>query len=150
MEGCRNGGKPGNSRRGLEITNPWDPMDNSSAQASFHATTGDIYRFYRKPPAEWDWQKKTDRRKILAFVYEGSPWVNLDSVWGEMEELMVSDPTKARRFFLNQLVQGQGSYMSERLWDATMQVRVVEPGSLCENPGAKNGCDGWRINGFHH
>ena len=122
-------GLAGMDGRGLEITNPWDPMDNSSAQATFQAKTGDIYKFYRKPPVELDWQKKRDRKKILEYVYEGSPWVNLDSVDAEMEELIVSDPTRARRFFLNQLVQGQGSFMTERLWDSTLKVRAVEAGT---------------------
>ncbi|MDY5159559.1 hypothetical protein [Actinotignum urinale] len=122
-------GLAGMDGRGLEITNPWDPMDNSSAQATFQSNQDDIYKFYRRPPSSLSWERKRDRKKILEYVYEGSPWVNLETVEREMEELVETDPTQARRFFLNQLVQGQGSFMTEELWDKTEQLQEVPQGA---------------------
>ncbi|WP_058120559.1 hypothetical protein [Actinobaculum massiliense] len=121
-------GLAGMGGRGLEITNPWDPMDDSAAEATYTSKSKDIWRWYRRPPADLDWTKKKDRRKILEYVYEGSPWVDLDAVGAEMEELMETDPTSARRFFLNQLVQGLGSYMPDHVWDAGETTRQINPG----------------------
>lgn len=122
-------GLAGMGGRGLEITNPWDPMDNSAAQQTFTSRVNDIFRFYRRPESQLDFMKKRDREKILRYVYEGSPWVDLTAVEAEAAELLEVDPTSARRFFGNQLVQGLGAFMSEALWDARTQQTTVEDGS---------------------
>lgn len=121
-------GLAGMSGRALEITNPWDPLDNSSAQATFNSASGDIFRFYRKPPSGLDYMRKVDRRKIHEFVYAGSPWVDLGAVEAEAVELMAEDPTQARRFFGNQLVQGLGAYMPEALWKKNEAEGFAESG----------------------
>lgn len=121
-------GLAGMGGRGLEITNPWDPMDNSSAQQTFASRSKDIFRFYRKPPSKWNFDHKADRRKILEYVYEGSPWVGLDDVEAESAELLQSDPAQAKRFFGNMLVQGLGAFMPEELYDQrTDSERALPP-----------------------
>lgn len=122
-------GLAGMGGRGLEITNPWDPMDNSSAQQTFTSRSKDIFRFYRKPDIGLDFEKKRDRAKILAFVYEGSPWVDLRDVEAEACELMETDPTQAKRFFGNLLVQGLGSFMPEALWDSRTKIIEIDEGT---------------------
>lgn len=122
-------GLAGMSGRGLEITNPWDPMENSSAQQTFESKSSDLFRFYRRPPADLDFMLKRDRRKILQYVYHGSPWVDLDSIEGEAAELVVTDPTEAKRFYGNMLVQGLGSYLTEELIDATAEQVEVPDGT---------------------
>lgn len=112
-------GLAGMSGRGMEITNPWDPMENSSAQQTFESKSTDIFRFYRRPPADLDFMLKRDRRKILRYVYHGSPWADLDSIEAEAAELVVTDPTEAKRFYGNMLVQGLGSFLTEALIDST-------------------------------
>ena len=122
-------GLAGMGGRSIETTNPWDPMDNSVAQQTFESRQEDIFRFYRKPPADLSYKNKRERHKIHQFVYEGSPWVDLAAIEAEAAELMETDPTQAERFFGNRLVQGLGSYMPEALWDATKDAeRLVRPG----------------------
>lgn len=120
-------GLAGMSGRGMEITNPWDPMENSSAQQTFESKSRDIFRFYRRPPGDLDFMLKADRRKILRHVYHGSPWVDLDSIEAEAAELVVTDPTEAKRFYGNMLVQGLGSFLTEALIDRTVADGVDVP-----------------------
>lgn len=122
-------GLAGMSGRALEVTNPWDPMENSIAQRTYQSASTDIFRFYRRPPSGLDFKRRADRRKILTYVYRGSPWVDLDSIEGEAAELMVEDPTQAERFFGNMLVQGLGSYLTETLMDSTSKVLDVPDGT---------------------
>lgn len=122
-------GLAGMSGRALEVTNPWDPMENSIAQQTYQAASTDIFRFYRKPPSNLSFRNARERRKILAYVYKGSPWVDLDAIEAEAAELMTTDPTQAERFFGNLLVQGLGSYLTEALLDATKAPTTVGDGT---------------------
>lgn len=108
--------------RTIELTNPWDPMENSAAQQAFQSRQPDIFKYYRKPPANLSYGNKRERHKIHLYVYEDSPWVDVASIDAEAAELVETDPTQAERFFGNRLVQGLGSYMTEGLWDATRAV----------------------------
>ena len=60
--------------RTIELTNPWDPMENSAAQQAFEsrhrtsiATTGNRL-------SDLDYANKRDRAKIHRIVYAGFPW----------------------------------------------------------------------------
>lgn len=123
-------GLAGMSGRALEVTNPWDPMENSIAQQTYQSASADIFRFYRKPPADLSFRNARERRKILTYVYRGSPWVDLDAIEAEAAELMTTDPTQAERFFGNLLVQGLGSYLTEALLDATKAPTEVVDGAM--------------------
>ena len=115
--------------RTIELTNPWDPMENSAAQQAFESRQPDIFRYYRRPPADLSYKNKRDRHKIHVHVYADSPWVDPESIDAEASELVETDPTQAERFFGNRLVQGLGSYMPEKIWDASKDAdRVVRPG----------------------
>ncbi len=105
--------------RTIELTNPWDPMENSAAQIAFQSRAKDIFRYYRKPPADLSYGNKRERHKIHQHVYADSPWVDVAGIDAEAAELVETDPTQAERFYGNRLVQGLGSYMPEKLWDAT-------------------------------
>lgn len=122
-------GLAGMGGRAMELTNPYDPMEDSSAQATFTSRSQDIFRFYRKPPNGLDFRKKPDRRKILEYVYAGSPWVNLNDIEAEVAELLAEDVTSAMRFFGNMLVQGLGSFMQEPLWDDRSETVEVPDGT---------------------
>lgn len=115
--------------RTIELTNPWDPMENSAAQQAFESRQADIFRYYRKPPVDLSYKNKRDRHKIHVYVYADSPWVDPETIDAEAAELVETDPTQAERFFGNRLVQGLGSYMPEKVWDASKDAdRVVLPG----------------------
>lgn len=117
--------------RTMELTNPWDPMENSAAQIAFQSRAPDIFRYYRKPPADLSYANKRERHKIHLHVYADAPWVDVASaIDPEAAELVETDPTQAERFFGNRLVQGLGSYMPEKLWVASSEPRTVSDGEL--------------------
>ena len=116
-------GTAGMDGRVLELTNPWDPMDASFGQATYESRVDDIMKYFPRHDTSLDFMDDEDRHKILEFVYDGSPWVNLDQIEAMCKELLQRDPTQARRFYGCELVQGLGSYMPETLYDATESDR---------------------------
>lgn len=127
--------------RTIELTNPWDPMENSAAQQAFDSRQPDIFRYYRKPPADLDYRRKRDRAKIHLHVYSDSPWVDTTSaIDPEADELVETDPTQAERFFGNRLVQGLGSFLTEPLWLARRGEPKAPPKRVCMGfDGSKSG-----------
>jgi hypothetical protein len=111
-------GAAGMGGRTMETTNAWDPSEQSTAQQTYEATAEDVFRFYRRPPANLSYRNKRERRKIHEFVYEGSWWVDLDAIEAEAAELIEKDPAQAERFFGNRVVYGSGSWLAEGVWDA--------------------------------
>lgn len=111
-------GAAGMNGRTVETTNAWDPAENSTAQRTYESQAPDIWKFFRIPPAGLSWGNKRDRRKILRYVYDGSPWVNLDSIEAEAMELNETDPAQAERFFGNRLVSRAGTWLPDGLWDS--------------------------------
>ena len=114
--------------RTIELTNPWDPMENSAAQQAFESQQTDIFRYYRKPPADLSYANKRERHKIHLYVYADAPWVDVSSaIDPEAAELVETDPTQAERFFGNRLVQGLGAYLTEALWDSGTNAGITVP-----------------------
>ena len=126
-------GTAGMDGRVLELTNPWDPMDASFGQATYESRVADIMKYFPRHDPNLDFMDDADRRKILEFVYSGSPWVQLDQIESMCQELLERDPTQARRFFGCELVQGLGSYMPEALYDSAEETRPMpaEGTELC-------------------
>lgn len=103
--------------RSIELTNPWDPMENSAAQQAFESRRPDIFRYYRKPPTSLDYRKKRERQRIHLYVYADSPWVDPPgAIDPQADELVETDPTQAERFYGNRLVQGLGAFLTDELW----------------------------------
>ena len=113
--------------RTVELTNPWDPMESSAAQRAFESRQPDIFRYYRKPPADLSYANKRERHKIHLYVYADSPWVDPVTIDAEAAELVETDPTQAERFFGNRLVQGLGAFLTEALWDSGNAFDVKVP-----------------------
>lgn len=107
-------------------TNAWDPSENSYAQMIYEAQEPDVFIFYRDPDKELrgddgrplDYRKLAERRRIHEYAYEGSWWVNLDSIEALARKLMKRDPEQAERFFGNRLVAGHGKWLEEGAWEA--------------------------------
>lgn len=116
--------------RTIELTNPPDPMENSAAQQAFESRSPDIFRYYRKPPADLSYANKRDRHKIHVYVYADSPWVDVAAIDAEAAELVETDPTQAERFFGNRWVQGLGAFLTDALWTDRVADYEVEPGAL--------------------
>lgn len=115
--------------RTVELTNPWDPMENSAAQQAHESREKDIFFYYRKPPADLNYALKRDRHKIHVHVYADSPWVDPATIDAEANELVATDPVQAERFFGNRLVQGHGSFMTDALWSETEKKLEVPAGT---------------------
>lgn len=121
-------GAAGMGGRTMETTNAWDPTENSVAQTTYESPSADIFRFYRNPDLNPDlrdskgnrlsYHRKDHRRRIHEYAYEGSWWVDLDSIEAEASELMEHDPAQAERFFGNRLVYGAGTWLPEGAWEA--------------------------------
>lgn len=117
-------GAAGMGGRTIETTNAWDPTEMSVAQTTYESPSTDIFRFYRNPDLvlrgkdgkPLRYSLKRDRQKIHEYAYEGSWWVNLDSIEAEAAELMERDPAQAERFFGNRLVHGAGSWLPDGAW----------------------------------
>lgn len=119
-------GAAGMGGRTIETTNCWDPTESSVAQTTFESPSPDLFRFYRNPDEALrdkhdrplSYLDKRQRRKIHEYVYEGSWWVNLDSIEAEASELLERDPPQAERFFGNRLTRGAGAWLPEGLWES--------------------------------
>lgn len=123
----QNRGAAGMGGRTHVTTNAWDPALNSYAQQTYESGREDVFVFYRNPDLAPEllgkdgkpisFMNKANRRKIFTWVYEGSWWVNLDSIEGEASAMIdEGERPKAERFFGNRLVQGGGAWLPEGLW----------------------------------
>ncbi|SDD41528.1 terminase [Auraticoccus monumenti] len=120
-------GAAGMGGRGVETTNCWDPSTESVAQSTYETHSADVFRFWRNPDTNprlrghdgkpLSYGTKVNRRRIHAYVYEGSDHVNLDSIEAEAAELVARDPAQAERFFGNRVVAGGGSWLPDGLWE---------------------------------
>jgi hypothetical protein len=117
--------------RTVELTNPWDPAENSAAQQAFESQRPDIFRYYRKPPTDLSYANKRERHRIHLFVYRDSPWVDPVSIDAEAAELVETDPAQAERFFGNRLVYGKGAWLPDELWSGAKRPRP-EPADRTE------------------
>ena len=123
-------GLAGMGGRSVEITNPWDPAEQSVAQKTWESQRPDIFKFWRQPPSSLSYRNKRDRARIHAYVYRGSDWVDLDAIEAEAAELLETDPAQAERFFGNRVVAGAGSFLKAGLWDSRKTDTDVPEGSM--------------------
>ncbi len=117
----------GMSGRSLETTNAWDPAEESVAQVTFEQDLADVLVDYPEP-AKGDIRKKGQRRKILRRAYSGAPWVDLDRIDAEVEELLPRDPAQADRFFANRVVAGADKAFDIELFKSLGESGGIEPG----------------------
>lgn len=115
--------------RTIELTNPWDPSEDSAAQQAFRSKRPDIFRYHRKPPDDLSYANKRERHKIHVYVYGDSPWVDPKSIDAEAAEFMETDPAQAERFYGNRVVQTLGSWCSIEAWGkrAVPSAERVQP-----------------------
>jgi hypothetical protein len=108
--------------RWLELTNAWDPTEDSEAQAT--GTGGELGVLVDTIESRRveDLNNDQELRPELLRQYgdsarERGGWVNLDRITAEIRSPRVLE-SDARRFFLNEIVAGQDILVDPAAWDA--------------------------------
>jgi len=133
-------GAAGMGGRSIETTNPWDPADDSVAQRTWETKRPDVFRFWLNPELEpslkrpdgkqFSFWNARERRKILAFVYQGITHANLDAIEAEALEIGEKDPGQAERFYGNMAKAGAGAWLPDiNVWLARFKHLDVAPKS---------------------
>lgn len=73
------------------------------------------------------YDRVADRAKIHAYVYRGSPWVDLAAIEAEAAEFIERDPAEAERFFGNRVVAGGGHAFSAERWAELAAPELIPP-----------------------
>lgn len=120
-------GAAGMGGRTIETTNPWDPSEDSVAQRTYETKAPDVFKFWRNPDLEpslrrtdgtlYKFTVARERRKILEYVYAGTPHADIDGIDAESVELIEKDPGQAERFFGNRVRAGLGTWLPREVWD---------------------------------
>ena len=110
-------------------SNGWDPAEDSVAQRTYNASLirHDIFRHHPQAPNSLSFTNKAERRRILRYVYAGCPWVDIESINSEAEELITVDPAEAERFYGNRIVAGLGSWLRDEMIDAHIREDILVP-----------------------
>lgn len=124
-------GLAGMDGRWIEITNAWDPSENSVAQRTWEAKAPGVLLDYRPPRLRVDLDDEQALRNELVYVYgdsaiEQGGWVNLERIMEEIRNPATGEG-EARRFFLNEVTVGSRDAVDSLLWAA--QAR---PGELLQ------------------
>lgn len=116
--------------RSIETSNAWDPAEQSVAQVTYETAPADVYRDYPDVPTG-SIRNKRERRKVLKTVYAGAPWVDLDRIDAEIEELLPRDPGQAERFYLNRVVAASAKAFDVEKYASLADLeQQIAPGRL--------------------
>ena len=115
--------------RSMETTNAWDPAMDSTAQRTFESLAEDIYKDFRTPPDDLDFDVFDERQQIFEFNYADCPWVVIANIEADANELMEKNPREAERFYGNRVVAGSGSWMDMPAYKARVAPRTARAGS---------------------
>lgn len=146
----RNAGKM--DGRTFESTNAHEPGEDSVAERSWLAAQqgypGLLYDYHEAPAVE-DLRDREAVLSALHIVYGDSVrWVNLERLADEMAD-PATDPSDARRFYLNQLVSASERPVDIQRWESLACKRDVKDGeyiglgfdgSISEDSTALYGC----------
>lgn len=103
--------------RFLETTNAWDPSQDSVAQDTYARGTGVHKLMHAAGPGSI--RDKRQRMRLLREAYKGSPWVPLDRISSEIDELIaLGNTAQAERFFLNRVVPAEDRCVDPTVWEA--------------------------------
>lgn len=126
----RNAAKMGGS--GVESTNAHKPGQKSVAEDTFKAwqngVAGLLYDADDVPEVE-DLEDTEALRKALMVAYEGAPWVDIDRIIAEIQD-PATDPTDARRFYLNQVRAGSDQPIDPKRWAELESADRVADGEI--------------------
>ena len=118
--------------RSIETTNAWNPAERSVAQLTYKAaeSSPDIWADYPRP-APGSFKNKRERRHVLRHAYQGAPWVDLDRIDAECEELLGRDEeAQAERFYGNREVAAGDQAFNPQRWATLTTDTKPEPGTV--------------------
>lgn len=119
--------------RWLELTNAWDPTEDSEAQATAEAAEPGVYIDTIEPRRVENLNDDEQlfpelRRQYEDHTTERGGWVNLERIAAEIRSPRTLE-SDARRYFLNEVVIGQDVYVDPAGWDARAdRDLVLRPG----------------------
>jgi hypothetical protein len=118
--------------RWLELTNAWDPTEGSEAQATAQAKDPDVYIDTVEPIRVEDLADdyalmEELRRQYGDSARERGGWVNLDRIASECRSSRHLESDR-RRFFLNEIVVGESTFVLPEAWDARKREGQLEAG----------------------
>jgi hypothetical protein len=113
-------GLAGMDGRWMELTNAWDPAEQSTAQRTHEARAPGVFIDYRPPRAHIEMDDDQALRAELVYVYgdsalEAGGWVNIDRLMEEAKDPATGE-NEARRFFLNEITVGSKAAVDPLLW----------------------------------
>jgi hypothetical protein len=133
----------GTGGRASLLANAWDPSQHSVAQREFESGLVDVYCQAIWPPAtpegaERDFKDPDERRRVLDVVYpvdvrrENGGHLDPDSIDAEAAAIVLYDEPQARRFFGNEIVEGEGKAFDILVWNErrVTHPKVVPAGAL--------------------
>lgn len=126
-------GLAGMDGRWMELTNAWDPSEQSVAQRTWDAKAPGVFLDYRPPRTRIDIDDDAALLAELAYVYGDSAiqrggWVRLERIIDEIRDASTGEG-EARRFFLNEVTVGSKDAVDAILWAAQARPgEVLEPG----------------------
>lgn len=119
--------------RWLELTNSWDPTEDSEAQATAESGEPGVYVDTVAPRRVENLHNDEQlfaelRRQYEDHTVEQGGWVNLERIAAEIRSPRVLE-SDARRYFLNEIVIGQDVYVDPTAWDAKADPSLtLQPG----------------------
>lgn len=105
-----------------EITNAWDPSENSVAQRTYKAKSPMVFIDYRKPRRRVDLEDEDAVLAEIVYLYGDSArrnggWVSERRILAEIKDPATGE-AEARRFFLSEIVAGTKDAVDPVRWDA--------------------------------
>jgi len=118
--------------RWLELTNAWDPTEGSEAQVTADSSDRDVYVDTIEPRRVEDLTDDDALYRELLRQYgdsarERGGWVNIKGrIFHECRSTRHLEADR-RRFFLNEIVVGQSTFVDPILWDAHAGEETLKP-----------------------
>lgn len=119
--------------RWIEITNAWDPSEQSVAQRTYEARAAGIYVDYRPPRSRIDLEDDQALKRELIYVYGDSEitaggWVRKERIMADIRDPATGEG-EARRYFLNEVSVGSEDAVDPVRWAAqSRKDQVLAPG----------------------
>jgi len=122
-------GLAGMSGRWVEVSNAYDPSENSVAQKTHTGGAADVYLDWRPAPDPTiSLHNRGEVRKALKYCYGDSSWVDLDRIMAEIADPTTS-PADAKRYFLTLVTVGEKDMVDPIVWDAAARPEPIEAGT---------------------